>query len=140
MRILADTNLYISHLLNPGRAGAVKSLFQAAVDGQITLLLPQVLLAEVITAAATKPYLSQRIDSETLDALLTILSLVAEEVPRIDLPLPHYSRDHKDDYLIAYAIVGGADFLVTGDEDLLVLGAVGDLSIITVHEFMSTHL
>ena len=81
MRILADTNLYISHLLNPGRAGAVKSLFQAAVDGQITLLLPQVLLAEVITAATTKPYLSQRIDSETLDALLTILSLVAEEVP-----------------------------------------------------------
>ncbi len=140
MRILADTNLYISYLLNPGRTGAVKSLFQAAIDGQITLLLPQALLAEVVTAATTKPHLAQRIDTETLNALLTILSLVAEEIPRIDLPLPRYSRDRKDDYLIAYAIVGGADFLVTGDKDLLVLDMVGDLPIITAQELISTHL
>jgi len=140
MRVLADTNIFISYLLNPGRDGSVQALIQAAVDGQITLLLPQDLMDEITVTVASKPYLVQRITQQALDALLETLALLGEEIPRITSPLPHLSRDQKDDYLIAYAVVGGADFLVTGDKDLLVLGKVGDLSITTANEFMSTFL
>ena len=51
--------------------------------------------------------------------------------------MPRFSRDPKDDYLIAYAVVGEADFLVTGDKDLLVLRQIGDVRIVTVQELIS---
>ena len=140
MRVLADTNLFVSYLLNPGRAGSVQALIQAATDGQITLLLPQDLTDEITVTVTSKPYLVQHITQKTLEALLETLALIGEEIPRITSPLPRFSRDRKDDYLIAYAVVGGANFLVTGDKDLLVLGQVGDMSIITVQELITTRL
>ncbi len=45
-------------------------------------------------------------------------------------------RDAKDDYLIMLAISGGADFLVTGDKDLLVLDGVEKVRVITPSTLM----
>ena len=47
-------------------------------------------------------------------------------------------RQHpKDDYLPAYALVGQADYLVTGDKDLLVLQElISDFSIPTPWQFV----
>lgn len=45
-------------------------------------------------------------------------------------------RDPEDDYLLAYALVGKADYLVTGDRDLLVLGSVGKTKIVTAQQFL----
>ncbi len=140
MRVLADTNIFVSYLLNPDRDGSVQALIQAVTDEQITLLLPQDLTDEITVTVTSKPYLVQHITQKALNALLETLALLGEEIPRITSPLPQLSRDQKDDYLIAYAVVGGADFLVTGDKDLLVLGHVGDLSIITAQDFVTTHL
>ena len=40
-------------------------------------------------------------------------------------------------FLLAYALVGAADFLVTGDKDLLVLkGELAELQIVTPTEFV----
>jgi predicted nucleic acid-binding protein len=57
-------------------------------------------------------------------------------VPRVESPIPAVTRDPKDDYLLAYALVGEADYLVTGDEDLLVLeGQISELEILTPRQF-----
>jgi putative PIN family toxin of toxin-antitoxin system len=69
-----------------------------------------------------KKYLSERITPEQIAELISILLENAEILPRIAEELPSISRDHKDDYLLAYAWIGQADFLVTGDRDLLILG------------------
>ncbi len=46
-------------------------------------------------------------------------------------------RDLKDDYLLAYALVGEADYLVTGDKDLLELqGPITGLEILTSAQFI----
>jgi len=39
---------------------------------------------------------------------------------------PAITRDRSDDYLLAYALVGQADYLVTGDRGLLVRGKYPD--------------
>ncbi len=49
------------------------------------------------------------------------LSRVAERVPTVPGPLGRIVRDAKDDYLLVHARTGNADFLVTGDKDLLAL-------------------
>ena len=44
-------------------------------------------------------------------------------------------RDPKDNFLLSLAIDGKADFLLTGDKDLLVLKKIGNTEIKTISEF-----
>jgi putative PIN family toxin of toxin-antitoxin system len=46
-------------------------------------------------------------------------------------------RDPKDDYLIATAIAGDADFIVSCDKDLTDLGSHGRVRIVTAGEFLT---
>jgi len=77
----------------------------------------------------------ERIRPGEMAQLADILQSVAEVIPRITEPIPAVTRDPKDDYFIAYALVGEADYLVTGDKDLLVLEEVGTLRILTPRAF-----
>lgn len=46
------------------------------------------------------------------------------------------SRDADDDVVLATAVAGGASVIVTGDQDLLVLGRFHDIDIIPPREFL----
>ena len=50
-------------------------------------------------------------------------------------PFPAVVRDPKDDYLIAHAVMGQADYLVTGDDDLLSLGRIDTIRILSPRQF-----
>ncbi|MEB3122318.1 MAG: putative toxin-antitoxin system toxin component, PIN family [Snowella sp.] len=50
---------------------------------------------------------------------------------RIDL-----CRDEKDNKFLEVAINGKADYLITGDNDLLVLRPFKDVKIMTINEFL----
>ena len=53
--------------------------------------------------------------------------------------LPIHSRDAKDDIMLACALAGKCDYLITGDEDLLILDGrreLGSLKIIKAAEFV----
>lgn len=58
------------------------------------------------------------------------------EVVREALQLPGVTRDPKDDAVIACAVEGEADYVVSGDEDLRVLEAYGDMSIVRPRGFL----
>jgi len=49
--------------------------------------------------------------------------------------IPHWCRDPKDDHLIELAVKSNAVYLISGDEDLLELGQIGDCKIMTVSQF-----
>ena len=58
----------------------------------------------------------------------------------MDLPRVALSSDPRDNYLLAMAIAGSADFLVTGDKrDLLVLKLYEGTKIITVRDLLVLH-
>jgi putative PIN family toxin of toxin-antitoxin system len=80
--------------------------------------------------------LAKRIPPDNLKEFLATIQEMSEVVPRIKGPIPAVTRDRKDDYLLAYALVGGADYLVTGDEDLLALQQqIHELEILTPRQF-----
>jgi predicted nucleic acid-binding protein len=54
----------------------------------------------------------------------------AEVVPGA-LTLPGVTRDPKDDAVVACAVEGAAGFVVSGDEDLLVLCVYQDVEMVT---------
>jgi predicted nucleic acid-binding protein len=72
-----------------------------------------------------------------LEKFASLLTQFGEYVAKIDEPFPPITRDRNDDYLLAYAQVGAADYLVTGDKDLLALrGQVPGLGIVTPAQFV----
>lgn len=136
MRVLLDANLFLSFLLHPDRESAASGLVRAALAGHFVLLVPEGLLAEIETQGKEKPYLAARIAPAALRELLDLVADAAELIPPIPEPLPALTRDPKDDYLVAYAVVGRADYLVTGDLDLLTLGEVEGVQIVTPRDFV----
>lgn len=136
MRVLIDTNVLISYLLSPRRPGAIRTIVRGFLEEQFTLLLPEDLLQETLKTVRDKPRLAKRISPPELTEFISILEEFGEEIARIEEPIPTITRDPKDDYLLAYALVGKADYLVSGDKDLLVLqGQFSDLSILTPAQF-----
>jgi putative PIN family toxin of toxin-antitoxin system len=138
MRVFYDTNVFISFLLLNKRDGAriIETLVRAALFRQIILLLPVDLLDELVVVTREKRYLAARITPEQIERLLGLLSAIAELLPRIEEPFPAGVRDAKDNYLLTYAVIGRADYLVTGDADLLVLDEAEGVKIVSPADFV----
>ena len=136
VRVLLDVNILISYLLHSSGSRAIGLVVEAALAGAFTLLIPDKLLEEFVQRVATKEYLARRIGRADLASLVENLLQVAERLAPIPGPLPAVVRDPKDDYLLAYALAGGADYLVTGDRDLLALGEVAELKVISPADFV----
>jgi putative PIN family toxin of toxin-antitoxin system len=137
VRVLLDTNIFVSFLLSPERIAslthqAIELTFSEGVD----LLMPEELLDELLHVLTTRPYMTARIAREDVEEFVEALRSTTVLLPSIKEPIPPVVRDPKDDYLIAQALLGQADYLVTRDEDLLSLGDIGHVRIITPAQFV----
>lgn len=141
MRALVDTNVLISFLFSGERAGGtVRRLIQGAVLGEFELLLPEALLDELGRKRRTNAELARRISPEESAEFVALLRSIAILPPAIREPIPAVVRNPKDDYLLAYALLYEADFLVTRDKDLLVLRQVEHLLLVGPIQFVREHL
>ncbi|HWV23026.1 MAG TPA: putative toxin-antitoxin system toxin component, PIN family [Thermomicrobiales bacterium] len=137
MRASIDANVIVRFLLNPTLSMPPVKTLLAGMRNQYQLCLSEGLLREVNQSVRKKPYLSKHIDASLLDQVLDTVRLSAEVIPDTqDTPRSHV-RDPKDDYLVAHALAARVDYLVTGDKDLLVLGQVGSVLIVTPAEFLA---
>lgn len=83
---------------------------------------------------AKKPKLRKFFKEKDVENLLKVFNQYAEVVnieSQIDL-----CRDKKDNFLLSLALDGKADYLVTGDNDLLVLKKIGKTKILTYRELI----
>lgn len=132
MRLILDTNLWISFLISSKYEKLDKLLF----DQNCTLLFSRELFEEFITVAA-RPKLKKYFLKNDLTDLLNTIDEVAEFV-EVTSDVTE-CRDPKDNFLLSLAIDGNADYLLTGDNDLLVLERIGDTEIKTISEFLDEH-
>ena len=63
----------------------------------------------------------KHIRRERVETFVVLLEQSGELLPLLSGPFPAVCRDPSDDYLLAYAESGNADFLVSGDKDILAL-------------------
>ena len=136
-RVVLDTNLIVSAFISP--TGTPRQLLDICVQGKVILLTSGELLGEV-EDVLHRDYIKQRYEvaEQRIHAFLTDLRDATEPViPLTSLPL--HSRDPKDDDLLALVLGGNAEYLITGDNDLLVLDGdptLGSLRIITAAAFL----
>jgi uncharacterized protein len=121
MRLLIDTNLYVSHFLNlEGRATTISQVLSIALTSRVDLVIPFAQLAE-LEGISRKPRLRERIIEENWYLFLVALTSTATVLAQDTDPYPRVVRDPGDDYLIAAGIREHVDVLVSGDKDLLAL-------------------
>ncbi|MEO6060998.1 MAG: putative toxin-antitoxin system toxin component, PIN family [Thermoflexales bacterium] len=126
MRLLLGTNVLVAAI---AADGLCRDLVRRRVLGH-TLITSEYLLAEF------------------LEVMARTFELTAEDIPlfaayrdraEIVSPAPLAARvcaDPDDDNVLAAAIAGGADGIITGGADLLILGAYAGVSILTPRGFV----
>ena len=135
MRLVVDTNVLVSALLSATSSPARLVLLWRA--GRFDLLTATEQLDEV--ARVTRyPKIRERLTPTVAGRLvndLRALAVTFDALPAVDV-----SPDPDDNYLLAIAMAGSADFLVTGDKrDLLGLGTHAGTRIISAHDFLDLH-
>lgn len=134
MRIVIDTNIWISGLLWKGDAWHLLNLVeQGKVD--LCIAYPMLLeLEEVLSYDRLQPRLA--VLQETAAQLAGYaLSLAAPfDVSRADLPI--VDSDPDDDIFLLCAAEANASYVVTSDRHLLVLEYYQDIPIVTIEEFL----
>jgi putative PIN family toxin of toxin-antitoxin system len=136
MRALLDANIYISFLLTRNPASPPHRVVDAALDGAYDLLISAGVIDEVRRNTTTKPYLAERITPPEVERLVRNLLIIAESFPDLDVPYPKIGNDRKDDYLFAHAVLGEADYLVSGDGGVRGIERIGGVHIVTPAEFV----
>ena len=119
MRVVLDTNVLVSALLKrdsvPGR------ILAAVWSGSLELVVCDSLLEE-LRGVLAYPKIRRRLEplgvdvAQFLDLLQFFTSRV--ETAGVKTPMP---RDAADQHVLATLIASEADWLITGDEDLLAL-------------------
>lgn len=128
IRVVLDTNVYISALMFGGLPGLLLDL--ALVKSFLVLISPA-LLEEL----DEKLRLKFGIASEDMAIIHTKLETFTEIV-RPTISLQVVEDDPDDDRVLECAIQGRADFIVTGDRHLLKLSTYKGIPILTVRRFL----
>src|SRR5688572_27841902 len=127
-RVIIDTNLWISFLIGK----ELHYLKDLIVLQQIKLILSDQLLEE-LKLVTGRSKLKKFFNPEKVDELVSLLTLISTKVKVTNIE--QVCRDPKDDFLLALARKAKADFLVTGDKDLLELKSYGQTEILSLKEF-----
>ena len=130
-RVVIDTNIIISALIFGGRLSSLRLMWQ---DERFVPLVSKVTTTELIRVLAYPKFRLTAIEQEDLlaDYLLFCDVVTMPEV----LPEVPDCRDPFDVPFLVLAIVGRADYLVTGDRDLLSLKDEFSCPILTADEFL----
>jgi uncharacterized protein len=129
LKIILDTNILVSFLITRD----FEKLDDLILSGKIILIFSDELLDEFITVVRRPKF--QRFFSP--DDIEILVNFFLEHGLFINIVSDlHLCRDKKDNFLLNLAVDGAANYLITGDKDLLELNMVGNTSILTMSEFL----
>ena len=128
-KVILDTNLWISFLISK-KYNAIDNMLN---KGDIIFIFSEESLEEFVTVAR-RPKISKYIPESALDEILSLFNKYGKLINVVsDVDK---CRDQKDNFLLNLAIDGNADYLVTGDSDLLILKQIKNTRIIKWNDFL----
>jgi len=129
MKLVLDTNIFVSAFYWGGNP---QKIIDRIVEGTDELYISNEILAE-IAATMTRPKFKTR--PEIIERYLRTIEKIGKKV-FITGRIKGICRDEDDDDKIECGILSGADYLITGDNDLLVLGNYQQIKFITAEKFL----
>jgi putative PIN family toxin of toxin-antitoxin system len=129
MRVFLDSNVLVSAVATRGLCADV--LREILVSHQLVISAP--LIAELKNILHTKMGITQEIISEFLE-LLTQDTILSENIKLTNIDI----KDKDDIVILSTALNGDSELFVTGDKELLELGKIQSMRIVSPREFWET--
>lgn len=129
MKVIIDSNVWISFLLGFQKELMHDVLLNEHID---IYVCPQ--LIHEIQDVASRPKIQNRINEADVERLFRLIRVycVSAEIKQRAVT---YIRDEKDIYLLSLSKTIKADYIITGDRDLVVLEEYNDAKIVTPAQF-----
>jgi putative PIN family toxin of toxin-antitoxin system len=130
-RVVIDTNVFISALLNP--VGTPRKVINIAIS-QFTILQSEATYQELETRISKKKFDKYLEKDDRLDFLPSLKnrSLFVDILHETTV-----CSDSDDNKFLELAVSGMAQYIITGDNDLLSLNTYQGIPIITPAEFLA---
>ena len=128
VKIIVDTNVWVSFLMGRTLLG----LERYVCDSHFQLISCKEQLSE-LQEVLHRPKMERYFSVQQINGIFELLANYAQFVKIFSAV--NICRDAKDDYLLALAIDAQADFLITGDKDLLSIEQVEMTKIICFKDF-----
>lgn len=123
-----DTNLWISYLISR----KYSFLDNLIISGQVKLVFSKELLDEFLFISQRPKFVNyfNKNDVDKLFEFFDKYSVLIEVKTKVNI-----CRDPNDNFILELALDSKADYLVTCDDDLLVLKQIGKTKIVLISEF-----
>jgi putative PIN family toxin of toxin-antitoxin system len=128
-KIILDTNLWISFLITK-KLIEIDNLIE---NKKITLIFSDELIAEFVEVVQ-RPKFEKYFSKEDIEKILNYFDQFGKLIKvKSDIQI---CRDEKDNFLLNLSVDSKADYLITGDSDLLVLEKIERTKIMNFTEFV----
>jgi putative PIN family toxin of toxin-antitoxin system len=135
LRIVVDTNLFVSSLLN--RHGAPAQVIDAWRNRQYLLVVSEPIITEIRRVISSSSIQEKyAILDPDIEELLFLINHEALVVPGLADVMDAIPDDPQDEMFLACAVDGQADMIVSGDRHLLVLQEYRGIPILTARQFL----
>lgn len=134
MRVILDTNLLISGLLSKNFRERLESV---VINPNLKLLVCDELLNE-FWSVVQRPKFSHYISNAQIKSYIDFLQPKFDYIKLVSKV--EICRDDSDNFLLALAQDGKANYLITGDNDLLVLGMFEQTYIVSLTTYITTNI
>jgi putative PIN family toxin of toxin-antitoxin system len=136
-RLVLDTNILVSAILNP--RGKPALIFKLALNGVVELVISQVIIEEMQRILhypkLVKLLKKNGVTVREVETFIDNLDTIAE-ITKGELVLNVIKADPTDNIILACAVEGGADFIISGDSHLLNLANFEEIEIVDPTTFL----
>jgi len=130
IRIILDTNWYVSATINKKSR---RVLYELLTGENLIIIFSDEILKEynqVIARDKFKKIIQAKQVTRFMNLVMSKLEIIELKASLTG------SRDPKDNFLLSLSFDSNADYLITGDMDLLILQITGLTKIVTLPDFM----
>jgi uncharacterized protein len=131
IKVIFDTNIWINYLIGQQLQGMTELISNLRIE----IILCEQLITEFKIVTSRKKFI-RYFKPGKVDELLKLFEIIGIDVLVKDIP--EICRDPKDDFLLRLIRESKADYLVTGDKDLLILKQFEGALILNPSEFENT--
>ena len=130
MRVVFDTNIFISALVIPG--SLAEKAISRIIEGQDELVISPDIIKEVMSVLSSKFGREREALSHVAVIILELGELV-KPVQQVRVP-----RDEPDNRILECAVFSNADLIVTGDKEMLRLKEYMGVKIASLRDYIES--
>jgi len=129
LKVVPDTNVLVSAATHVGKP---RKLVDFALNGEVALLVSMEILSEFKKVIAREKFKLSRSQQAVFIEFMSSLAAVVDVRSKFKV-----ARDPKDNIVLNCAYDGRADYIVSGDRDLLALREFKGIKIVSVDEILA---